>query len=440
MAGRGTDIVLGGNADIIADLNLRERGLNPVDTPEEYEAAWDEEIERMRALTKKEAETVREAGGLYVLGTERHDSRRIDNQLRGRSGRQGDPGESRFYLSLGDELMRRFNGAAVEAIMNRLNLPDDVPIEARMVSNAVKNAQTQVESQNFEIRKDVLKYDEVMNQQRTVIYKERKRILEGEDITDQVESMIYQVVSAYVDGATAEGYVEDWDLEKLWDALGQLYPVSISAEDLLDGDEYGAAGDLSSKNLRDAVLDDVFARYDEREAEIEGIGGEGAMRQLERSIMLQVLDRKWREHLYEMDYLKEGIGLRAMAQRDPLVEYQREGYDMFSGMMDGVREETVAFLFNVKVEANQQRNTVAAPSATQAAALAGANPILQAAGTGRDVSDEQMQFSGPSESGDAELVDESGAGNRADRRAQDKKERAERRERAARSAGKGRKD
>lgn len=439
MAGRGTDIVLGGNADIIADLNLRERGLNPVDTPEEYEAAWDAEIERMRALTKKEAEHVREAGGLYVLGTERHDSRRIDNQLRGRSGRQGDPGESRFYLSLGDELMRRFNGAAVEAIMNRLSLPDDVPIEAGMVSRAVKNAQTQVESQNFEIRKDVLKYDEVMNQQRTVIYKERKKILEGEDITDQVESMIYQVVSAYVDGATAEGYVEDWDLDKLWDALTQLYPVSITAQEIIDGDEYGSPGDLSAKNLKDAVLDDVFARYDEREAEIEGMGGEGAMRQLERSIMLQVLDRKWREHLYEMDYLKEGIGLRAMAQRDPLVEYQREGYDMFSAMMDGVREETVAFLFNVKVEPSQQRNAMAAPSAAQAAALAGGNPILAAAGTGRDVSDDQMQFSGPSETGDAQLVDESAAGNRAERRAQDRQDRAERRERAARSASRGRK-
>ena len=440
MAGRGTDIVLGGNPDIIADLNLRERGLNPVDTPEEYEAAWDAEIERMRTLTKQEAENVREAGGLYVLGTERHDSRRIDNQLRGRSGRQGDPGESRFYLSLGDELMRRFNGAAVEAIMTRLNLPDDVPIEAGMVSRAVKNAQTQVESQNFEIRKDVLKYDEVMNQQRTVIYKERKKILEGVDITDQVESMIYQVVSAYVDGATAEGYVEDWDLDKLWDALTQLYPVSITAQDIIDGDEYGASGDLSAKNLKDAVLDDVFARYDEREAEIEGMGGEGAMRQLERSIMLQVLDRKWREHLYEMDYLKEGIGLRAMAQRDPLVEYQREGYDMFSGMMDGVREETVAFLFNVKVEPNQQRSAMAAPSAAQAAALAGGNPILQAAGTGRDVSDDQMQFSGPSETGEAQLVDESAGANRAERRAQDRQGRAERRERAARSASRGRKD
>ncbi len=440
MAGRGTDIVLGGNADIIADLNLRERGLDPVTTPEEYEAAWDAEIERMRTLTKEEAERVREAGGLYVLGTERHDSRRIDNQLRGRSGRQGDPGESRFYLSLGDELMRRFNGAAVEAIMNRLSLPDDVPIEAGMVSRAVKNAQTQVESQNFEIRKDVLKYDEVMNQQRTVIYRERKRILEGEDITDQVESMIYQVVSAYVDGATAEGYVEDWDLDKLWDALRQLYPVTITAQEIIDGDEYGSPGDLSAKNLKDAVLDDVFARYDEREAEIEGIGGEGAMRQLERSVMLQVLDRKWREHLYEMDYLKEGIGLRAMAQRDPLVEYQREGYDMFAAMMDGVREETVAFLFNVKVQANQQQAAMAGPSAAQAAALAGANPILQAAGTGRDVSEDQMQFSGPSETGDAQLVDEGTGANRAERRSQERAQRAERRERAARSASRGRRD
>ncbi|MCT1886953.1 preprotein translocase subunit SecA [Dietzia cinnamea] len=440
MAGRGTDIVLGGNPDIIADLNLRERGLDPVTTPEEYEAAWDAEIERMRKLTKEEGERVREAGGLYVLGTERHDSRRIDNQLRGRSGRQGDPGESRFYLSLGDELMRRFNGAAVEAIMNRLSLPDDVPIEAGMVSRAVKNAQTQVESQNFEIRKDVLKYDEVMNQQRTVIYRERKRILEGEDITDQVESMIYQVVSAYVDGATAEGYVEDWDLEKLWDALRQLYPVSITAQEIIDGDEYGSPGDLSAKNLKDAVLDDVFARYDEREAEIEGIGGEGAMRQLERSVMLQVLDRKWREHLYEMDYLKEGIGLRAMAQRDPLVEYQREGYDMFSAMMDGVREETVAFLFNVKVQANQQQAAMAGPSAAQAAALAGGNPILQAAGTGRDVSEEQMQFSGPSESGDAQMVDEGASANRAERRSQERQQRAERRERAARTASRGRRD
>ena len=426
MAGRGTDIVLGGNPDIIADLNLRERGLDPVTTPEEYEAAWDAEIERMRKLTKEEGERVREAGGLYVLGTERHDSRRIDNQLRGRSGRQGDPGESRFYLSLGDELMRRFNGAAVEAIMNRLSLPDDVPIEAGMVSRAVKNAQTQVESQNFEIRKDVLKYDEVMNQQRTVIYRERKRILEGEDITDQVESMIYQVVSAYVDGATAEGYVEDWDLEKLWDALRQLYPVSITAQEIIDGDEYGSPGDLSAKNLKDAVLDDVFARYDEREAEIEGIGGEGAMRQLERSVMLQVLDRKWREHLYEMDYLKEGIGLRAMAQRDPLVEYQREGFQLFEAMNDAIKEESVGYLFNSEVQVPELPQ-----SATQPRSAAemfgepseGARPQVTAKGLEDGSRRRNLHYSAPSEDGGVDEHDEGSPtwGTRAERRAAAKK-------------------
>ncbi len=222
MAGRGTDIVLGGNPDILADIALRRRGLDPVHTPEDYEAAWDDTLEKIKTEVKEDAEKVKAAGGLYVLGTERHESRRIDNQLRGRSGRQGDPGESRFYLSLGDELMRRFNGAALESIMTRLNLPDDVPIEAKMVSKAIKSAQTQVEQQNFEIRKNVLKYDEVMNQQRTVIYAERRRILRGgEDLEGQVESMIHDVVAAYVDGATSEGYVEDWDLEQLWTASGR---------------------------------------------------------------------------------------------------------------------------------------------------------------------------------------------------------------------------
>ena len=225
MAGRGTDIVLGGNPEFLADLELRARGLDPVERREEYEAAWDAVVEEMKAQVAAEAEEVRAAGGLYVLGTERHESRRIDNQLRGRSGRQGDPGESRFYLSLGDELMRRFNGQLVESIMNRFNLPDDVPIEAGMVTKAIRSAQTQVEQQNFEIRKNVLKYDEVLNKQRTVIYDERRRVLAGEDIGEQIEHMLGDVVSAYVDGATAEGYAEDWDLEKLWTALGTLYPV-----------------------------------------------------------------------------------------------------------------------------------------------------------------------------------------------------------------------
>ncbi|MQY28204.1 preprotein translocase subunit SecA [Nocardia aurantia] len=353
MAGRGTDIVLGGNPDIIADLLLRKQGLDPVETPDEYEAHWLPALERVKEQAEADAEAVRDAGGLYVLGTERHESRRIDNQLRGRSGRQGDPGESRFYLSLGDELMRRFNGAALESIMTRLALPDEVPIEAKMVSRAIKSAQTQVEQQNFEIRKNVLKYDEVMNQQRTVIYAERQRILAGEDMEGQVQNMISDVVSAYVDGATAEGYVEDWDLDKLWGALKTLYPVSLNHKDLTGENEFGEFDDLSREELQDAILDDAHEAYERREKEIDGLAGPGSMRNLERQVLLTVLDRKWREHLYEMDYLKEGIGLRAMAQRDPLVEYQREGFDMFQGLLDGLKEESVGFLFNLQVEVQQ---------------------------------------------------------------------------------------
>ena len=351
MAGRGTDVVLGGNPDILTDLALRKKGLDPVETPEEYQAEWDTSLEAVKEQVKADAETVRDAGGLYVLGTERHDSRRIDNQLRGRSGRQGDPGESRFYLSLGDELMRRFNGGALESIMTRLNLPDDVPIEAKMVSKAIKSAQTQVEQQNFEIRKNVLKYDEVMNQQRTVIYAERRRILEGADMEGQVEGMITDVITAYVNGATAEGYVEDWDLEQLWTALGTLYPVGLDHKELSHEDDLGEKSDLSRDELLEALLADARAAYARREREVEEIAGPDGMRQLERRVLLSVLDRKWREHLYEMDYLKEGIGLRAMAQRDPLVEYQREGYDMFQGMLEGLKEESVGFLFNLQVEA-----------------------------------------------------------------------------------------
>ncbi len=347
MAGRGTDIVLGGNPDIIADHELRERGLDPVEGPEDYEAAWSGLIDEISQESKAEAEEVRESGGLYVLGTERHESRRIDNQLRGRSGRQGDPGESRFYLSLGDELMRRFNASMVEMVMTRLRVPDDVPIEHKMVTRAIRSAQTQVETQNFEIRKNVLKYDEVMNEQRKVIYAERRRVMEGEDIRDQVQHMITDVVTAYVVGATSSGYAEDWDLDQLWTALKTLYPVKLRWQSLSDED----GEDLTGDKLLAAVLEDAHQRYADREAEIEGMVGEGAMRELERRVVLSVLDRKWREHLYEMDYLKEGIGLRAMAQRDPLVEYQREGFDMFNAMLDALKEESVGFLFNLQVEA-----------------------------------------------------------------------------------------
>jgi preprotein translocase subunit SecA len=350
MAGRGTDIVLGGNPEFLADLELRRRGLDPVETREQYEAAWDGFVAAMKEQVAAEAEEVKVAGGLYVLGTERHESRRIDNQLRGRSGRQGDQGESRFYLSLGDELMRRFNGQMVESIMNRFNLPDDVPIEAGMVTKAIRSAQTQVEQQNFEIRKNVLKYDEVLNKQRTVIYDERRRVLAGEDIKEQIEHMLEDVIHAYVDGATAEGYAEDWDLDKLWTALRTIYPVGLREEDLTESDDDDLS-DLTKEALTEAILADAREAYARREAEVdELIAPLGGMRELERQVLLTVIDRKWREHLYEMDYLKDGIGLRAMAQRDPLIEYQREGFDMFNAMSEGIKEETVGYLFNATVQ------------------------------------------------------------------------------------------
>ena len=292
-----------------------------------------------------------------MVGTERHESRRIDNQLRGRTGRQGDPGETRFYLSMRDELMVRFVGQSMENMMNRLNVPDDVPIEAKMVSNSIKGAQAQVENQNFEMRKNVLKYDEVLNEQRKVVYGERYKILDAGDIKDNIRSMIDDTVSDYVAAATAAGYVEDWDLDKLWQALDSLYGPSVSSAELVDGSEYGSPGELSAEQLRDALTDDAQHQYDELEEKISAIGGEKQMRNTERMVILPIIDQKWREHLYEMDYLKEGIGLRAMAQRDPLVEYQKEGGDMFRAMNEGIKEETVRQLFLLRKQfATEEEN------------------------------------------------------------------------------------
>lgn len=344
MAGRGTDIMLGGNPEFMADFELQRQGLNPVETPDEYEKAWPTEITRQKESVAKEHETVVSLGGLYVLGTERHESRRIDNQLRGRSGRQGDPGESRFYLSLQDELMRRFNSGLVERFLGAAGMPEETPLESKIVSNAIKSAQTQVESLNFEMRKNVLKYDDVMNKQREVVYSERREVLEGADIKDLVRKFLDETVTAYVDSATATGVAEDWDLETLWVALKGLFPISFSAEELLN--EIGGASSLDSEFLLDRILTQANLAYEKRESELTST----VMRELERKILLSVLDRKWREHLYEMDYLQEGIGLRAMAQRDPLVEYQREGFDLFTAMMDAIKEELVSFLFNVEVQ------------------------------------------------------------------------------------------
>ncbi|HEY0699093.1 MAG TPA: SEC-C metal-binding domain-containing protein, partial [Micromonospora sp.] len=393
MAGRGTDILLGGNAEHLAQSELRQRGLDPVEHADDYAKALEEVLPKWKQACDAEAEEVAAAGGLYVLGTERHESRRIDNQLRGRSGRQGDPGESRFYLSLQDELMRRFRAGAVEAVMERFNIPEDVPIESKMVTRQIKSAQAQIEGQNAEIRKNVLKYDEVLNKQRQVIYAERKRVLNGEDLSDQVRNMIDDVVGAYVQGATADGYAEDWDLEQLWSSLKQLYPVGMTIEDL----EEEAGGERSSVDAEFLLVrlkEDAHAAYDRRE---EQLGAE-ALRQLERMVLLQVIDRKWREHLYEMDYLQEGISLRAYAQRDPVVEYQREGFDMFATMMDGIKEETVGFLYNLEVQVEQPE-----PAEEEVPEVVlDQQPVeIRAKGLGRAPQPQGLQYSAPTIDGEA---------------------------------------
>jgi len=343
MAGRGTDIMLGGNAEFLAVQEMQKLGLDPAENPEEYEAKWDEVFERVKAEVAQEAEKVLAVGGLYVLGTERHESRRIDNQLRGRSGRQGDPGESRFYLSLTDDLMRLFNSQAAAALMNRSSVPDDQAIESKMVSKAIASAQSQVEARNAEIRKNILKYDDVMNRQREAIYADRRQILEGEDISKTFDAFLAEVIADTINRNTLGGSV-DWDLQSLWNQLKTIYPISLEIDEVIA--EVGSPAKLTSKWLIEEITSDARIAYGRRTSEI----GEQLMRELERRVMLSVIDRKWRDHLYEMDYLKEGIGLRAMAQRDPLVEYQREGYGMFQEMMAAIREEAVQLMFNLEVK------------------------------------------------------------------------------------------
>jgi preprotein translocase subunit SecA len=370
MAGRGTDIMLGGNPEFLADLQLHQRGLSPVETPEDYEAAWPEAVEKCRKAVAEEHEEVVSFGGLYVLGTERHESRRIDNQLRGRSGRQGDPGESRFYLSLEDELMVRFNGEKIAHLMQLMKTPPDMPLESKPVSRAIRSAQSNVESLNFEIRKDVLKYDDVMNRQRKVVYEERRSVLEGADLEPQISGMIDDVVEGYVKGATADGFPEEWDLDKLWRALKQLYPVSVTVNNVIE-EAGGERAHLSREFLDEAITADAHAAYSKREQELTP----EVMREVERRVVLSVLDRKWREHLYEMDYLREGVSLRGYGQRDPLIEYQREGYDMFTTMMDGIKEDSVGSLFNLQVQV--QENPVMPQDGADGALPAG--PVISVA-------------------------------------------------------------
>ena len=355
MAGRGTDVMLGGNAEFLAVAEMNAKGLNPTETPEEYEAEWDAVFDAVKAKVNAEAAKVVEVGGLYVLGTERHESRRIDNQLRGRSGRQGDPGESRFYLSLTDDLMRLFNSAAAESLMGRGNVPDDLALESKVVSRAIRSAQAQVESRNAEIRKNVLKYDDVLNRQREAIYGDRRHILEGDDLQDRVTRFLEDVINEIVDDHTGEGHSDDWNLDALWRELKTIYPISITIDELFT--EAGSRGRVTRAFVGDEIMSDAKIAYERRTNEL----GEAAMRELERRVVLSVIDRRWRDHLYEMDYLKDGIGLRAMAQRDPLVEYQREGFMLFQNMMGQIREEAVSFLFNLEVEVSGDGATAALP-------------------------------------------------------------------------------
>ncbi len=409
MAGRGTDVILGGNAEFIAVEEMKRRGLDPVEDAEEYDKTWQAVLAETTERTALDREAVVEAGGLYVLGTERHESRRINNQLRGRSGRQGDPGESRFYLALTDDLMRMFNSGMVENFLNAAGIPDDVPIESGMVSRSIASAQTQVESRNFEIRKNVLKYDDVLNMQRTVIYDERRKVLEHADLGEQLRHFAGDTIDSIVSAATAEGHPEDWDLDAVWTELREVYQPGLTVDDIVD--EAGGAGAVSRDLLTERLREDLLARYDEREATL----GAATMRALERRVVLGVLDRKWREHLYEMDYLQDGIGLRAMAQRDPLVEYQREGYQLFQAMTEAIKEESVRLVFAAQVTRPEApslsvlanpfgTNTAATATAPAAAVSDPLIPTTSAGGDAEAAGEAEGQSSPPAEPDlDAEL-------------------------------------
>ncbi|HAX82779.1 MAG TPA: preprotein translocase subunit SecA, partial [Actinobacteria bacterium] len=354
MAGRGVDIRLGGNPDELAKLEMRKQGLEP-GTPA-YDVALAETLAVLKAETAAEASKVIEVGGLYVLATERHEARRIDNQLRGRSGRQGDPGESRFYLSLEDDLMRRFATDRVQSIMRRLRIPEDVPIEHGMVTKSIERAQRQVESQNFELRKNVLKYDEVMNRQRSVIYEWRNRVLTGGDTEELVREWIDDVVGDTIDEVITESVAPpDWDVAELERRLTLIYTSAQTVPAVLGGAK-------SPGEAAEAVTADAQDAYTKREEQF----GPELMRRLERTVVLSIVDAKWREHLADMDYLRSGVGLRAMGQRDPLTEYQREAYDMFAEMVEAIKADSVRYLFHAQMVERQNRP----------------DPVVQLQGTG----------------------------------------------------------
>ena len=363
MAGRGVDILLGGNPEYLARQEMAARGFDndayllfELDEDERaaYEAEYEPIFAKLRSQTDAEHDEVVGLGGLYVLGTERHESRRIDNQLRGRAGRQGDPGESRFYLSLEDDLMRMFASDKVASIMERLKWPDDEAIEAKMVSRAVENAQKQIEELNYERRKNVLKYDEVMNGQREAIYGERRTILEGQDIDEQVKGFVEDVVRSTVSSLVpGDVFPEEWDLDALYTALLEIYPVQITKEQ--------AAEAADSAELEEMFVEDALAMYEAKEANVTP----PVMRELERVVLLNITDTKWREHLYEMDYLQEGIHLRALAQKDPITEYRREAYDMFQDLTASIQADFVRYIYRVEFVNKEDAGAAAQADAGQ---------------------------------------------------------------------------
>ena len=413
MAGRGTDIMLGGNSEFRAVQEMKRRGIDPHESPEEYERVWDGVLEQAQQDVVTEHEEVLTAGGLYVLGTERHESRRIDNQLRGRSGRQGDPGESRFYLSLEDDLMRMFQSGLAATMMNSNSLPDDMPIESKVLSRGVRSAQAQIEGRNHEARKNILKYDDIMNSQRSVIYAERRKVLNGEDFSQQIQTFIDDVVGAAVRAATLVGNPDEWDLDALRRDLRTIYPVSLTVDELID--EAGGVMQLSGAFLERELIADAKVQYQGVEDRL----GSKILRQVERQVVMQVLDVKWREHLYEMDYLREGIGLRAMGQRDPLIEYQREGHQLFQAMTDAIKEQSLQVLYRVekRVKPAEGASTpltaesAGATAAEAARTAAQGGPQRQAVSSATATAGSQMKssmgaltYSGPSDSAGSPAV------------------------------------
>ena len=358
MAGRGVDIKLGGNEEHLTQRELVQRGLEP--DSDDWNNAWDEVFPKMEQQVVDDREKVMASGGLFICGTERHESRRIDNQLRGRSGRQGDPGESRFYLSAEDDLVRLFAGDRIYRILDNKFLAqadddgNEMPIEHKMLSKQIENAQKKVEEQNFLIRKRVLEYDDVMNQQREIVYEYRDRILEGEDMSEiartQIADAIERLCGEYLQGE----YQEDWELDRLLEQLGQIYAVSYEADDVEERE--------TRSTLVEKLREDVVEAYDDREEEL----GSELMRALERFMLLQIIDERWREHLHDMDYLREGIHLRGFAQIDPLVAYKNEGFDMFTELMNNIWDEFARYVFNVEVEAQPEQPR---PPAAATAAL-----------------------------------------------------------------------